>query len=101
MRGMASSHQNLEKMYARLALEEEDEGGVVIGDDEVDVNKQTFVLVGRFLTDKNINFLAMQNMMASLWRPKEGVEIHDLGNHRFSFVFFHILDLQKVVEGGP
>ncbi|KAL8112236.1 hypothetical protein AgCh_019798 [Apium graveolens] len=39
--------------------------------------------------------------MASLWRPKEGMEIHDLGDHRFSFVFFHKLDLQKVVEGGP
>lgn len=29
------------------------------------------------------------------------MEIHDLGNYRYSFVFFHTLDLQKVVEGGP
>ncbi|XP_074344595.1 uncharacterized protein LOC141683745 [Apium graveolens] len=39
--------------------------------------------------------------MASLWRPKEGKEVHDLGNYRYSFIFFHILDLQKVIEGGP
>lgn len=64
-------------------------------------NKQSFILVGKFLTDKNINFLAMQNMMAALWRPREGVEIHDLGNNRFSFVFYHSLDVQKVVDGGP
>lgn len=43
----------------------------------------------------------MQNVLASLWRPKEGVEIHDLGGRRFSFVFFHVLDIQKVIEGGP
>lgn len=29
------------------------------------------------------------------------MEIHDLGNQRYSFVFFHAMDLQKVVEGGP
>lgn len=58
-------------MYARLTLEEEDEGGVLIGEEELVSNKQSFVLMGKFLTDKNINFLAMQNMMASLWRPKK------------------------------
>lgn len=78
---MASTHQNLEEMYARLTLEEEEEEGeVIVGNDEMAKVKETFILVGRFLTEKNINFIAMQNMMASLWRPKEGVEIHDLGN---------------------
>lgn len=98
---MASSQQNLEEMYARLTLEEEDEGGMLVGDEEVDNDKQTFLLVGRFLTERNINFVAMQSMMASLWRPKKGVEIHDLGNHRYSFIFYHVLDIQKVVDGGP
>ncbi|KAL8145821.1 hypothetical protein AgCh_003824 [Apium graveolens] len=42
---MASSHQNLEEMYARLALEEENEEEVLIGENEVVANKQTFVLV--------------------------------------------------------
>ncbi|XP_074347321.1 uncharacterized protein LOC141686168 [Apium graveolens] len=43
----------------------------------------------------------MQNVLASLWRPKEGIEVHDVGGHRFSFVFFHILDMQKVLDAGP
>lgn len=84
-----------------MTLEEEDEGGVLVADEGVANNAPTYVLIGRFLTDKNINFNAMQNVMASLWRPKEGMEIHDLGNYRYSFVFFHMLDLQKVIEGGP
>ncbi|XP_074351624.1 uncharacterized protein At4g02000-like [Apium graveolens] len=43
----------------------------------------------------------MQNVLASLWRPKEGMEVHDIGGHRYSFVFYHPLDLQKVLDGGP
>lgn len=63
--------------------------------------KTTYVLVGRFLTENNINFQAMQNVMASLWRPKEGMEIQDIGGYKYSFVFYHIMDLRKVIEGGP
>lgn len=98
---MASSQLDMEEMYARLVSEEDDEGGVLIGEDDVVHNRQIFVLVGRFITERNINFLAMQNMMTSLWRSREGVGIHDLGNSRYSFVIFHTLDMQKVVEGGP
>lgn len=29
------------------------------------------------------------------------MEIHDLGNQRYSFVFYHVLDLHKMIEGGP
>lgn len=28
------------------------------------------------------------------------MEIHDLGGHRYSFVFYHMLDMQKVLDGG-
>lgn len=79
---MERSKQSLESLYSNMTLEDEEEGGVLVGE-EVVVNKvQTHVLVGRFLTEKNINFNAMQNVMASLWRPKEGMEVHDLGNFR-------------------
>lgn len=98
---MDGSNQSLEELYANMTLEEEDEGGVLVAAEVVSNNAPTYVLIGRFLTDKNINFNAMQNVMASLWRPKEGMEIHDLGNYRYSFVFFHVLDLQKVIDGGP
>lgn len=43
----------------------------------------------------------MPNVLASLWRPKEGVEIHDIRVQRYSFIFYHKLDLQKVIDGGP
>ncbi|XP_074337126.1 uncharacterized protein LOC141674299 [Apium graveolens] len=98
---MERKNQSLEEMYSRITLEDEDEGGVDIGGEEGVVEAQKFILIGRFLTEKIVNFNAMQNMMASLWRPKEGMEVHDLGGFRYSFVFYHVLDLQRVLEGGP
>lgn len=88
-------------MYARLALEEEEEGRVIMGEDDVRHVTETFVLVGHFLTEKNMNFTAMQNLMASLWRQREGMQIQDLGGRRYSFIFYHVLDMQKVLDGGP
>lgn len=98
---MGSSMGDLEEMYSRMMLEEEEEGGVVVGDEETIQATETYVLVGRFLTEKNVNFQAMQNVLASIWRPREGIEIHDLGSQRYSFVFLHVLYLQKVLDRGP
>lgn len=81
-------------MYARLAIEEEDGERVIVGATENVQQQPTFVLIGRFLTGKIINFQAMQNVLASICRPREGMEVHDLGGRWYSFVFFHGLDLQ-------
>lgn len=97
---MATKSNDLEELYARLSLEEGDDGGFIVEKGDVNKTKQ-YVLIGRFLTEKNINFNAMQNVIASLWRPREGMEIHDIGGQRYSFVFYHSLDMQKVLEGGP
>lgn len=98
---MASEPINLDEMYAKLRLEDEEAEGIVVGAEKRRHHQQNFVLIGKFLTEKNINFQAMQNVLPSLWRPKEEVEIHDLGGRKYSFVFYHILDIQKVLEGGP
>lgn len=29
------------------------------------------------------------------------MEVHDLEGFRFSFIFYYVLDLQKVLDGGP
>ncbi|XP_074323435.1 uncharacterized protein LOC141660354 [Apium graveolens] len=98
---MESNVMSLEAMYARLAMEEEEGGGEVEGVTENVQQQPTFVLIGRFLTEKNINFQVMKNVLASIWRPREGMDFYDLGGLRYSFIFYHALDLQKVIEGGP
>lgn len=69
---MATSKQTLEEMYVRLSPEEEEEGGIVVEEGEIKTCN-TYVLVGQFFTEKNINFNTMQNVMVSLWRPREGM----------------------------
>ncbi|KAK1394646.1 hypothetical protein POM88_013702 [Heracleum sosnowskyi] len=76
---MARSEIPLEDMYANLVIDDEEDGGIIVASNEVVEQKQTYVLVGKFFTEKNINFNAMQNVMASLWRPREGMKVHDLG----------------------
>ena len=53
------TESNMEDLYVKLMIEDEEEGGVIIGVEEIQENKETFLLVGRFLTNKNINFQAM------------------------------------------
>lgn len=74
---------------------------MIVSKEHVQQSKESFVLIGRFLMKKNLNFNAMQTVLSSIWRPKEGMEIHDIGEMRYSFIFYHPLDVQKVVEGGP
>nr|DAD38903.1 TPA_asm: hypothetical protein HUJ06_013225 [Nelumbo nucifera] len=57
-------------------------------------------LVGRFLTDKSINFNVMKHQMASIWHPGKGVCIKDISDQRFLFQFFHSVDLKRDLEGG-
>ena len=56
---------------------------------------------GKFLTDKVINFPAMKNTMASVWRPGKGVCIKDLSPSLFLFQFFHEVDVKRVLDSGP
>ena len=60
-----------------------------------------YCLVGRFLTDKVINFAAMKNTMAALWRLGRGVCIKDLSPTLFLFEFFYEIDIKRVLDSGP
>ena len=85
--------------------DEEDDGLIIEGEDIDDGNKVNIdyrcCLVGRFMTDKMINFDAMKNTMASLWRPGKGVCIKDLSPTLVLFQFFHEIDINRVLESGP
>ncbi|MBA0737116.1 hypothetical protein Gogos_010592, partial [Gossypium gossypioides] len=39
--------------------------------------------------------------MANLWHPVKGVQIRDLGEKRYIFKFFHIVDMEIVIKGSP
>ncbi|KAL9462410.1 hypothetical protein AB3S75_000419 [Citrus x aurantiifolia] len=97
---------DLHHAYARLQLEEEEEGGLIVPGDEEEDNgdfriDSRYCLVGRFLTDKVINFGAMKNTMAALWRPGKGVCMKDLSPTLFLVQFFHEIDIKRVLDSRP
>uniref|UniRef100_A0A803NSX9 DUF4283 domain-containing protein n=1 Tax=Cannabis sativa TaxID=3483 RepID=A0A803NSX9_CANSA len=103
---MASSSSpvdlNLERVSI-IPLEEEEEHAVsyegpLIAEAEVDTQ---WSIVGRFLTDTPIDFMAMQNLMAVLWKPGMGMYVKELGGNKYIFQFYHEIDIQRVMDRSP
>lgn len=43
---------SLEELYANLSIEDEEENGIIVGEEEIKEKKKTFVLIGKFMTEK-------------------------------------------------
>lgn len=99
------SSLTMNKINDDIRLRDEEEKGLMTGDiDEVNQIQGNvdlkYCLVGRFLSDRVINFQAMKNTMASLWRPGKGVHIRELSASLYLFQFFHEIDMKRVIDGG-
>lgn len=57
--------------------------------------------MGRFLTEKSFNVRAMKSKLADVWRPVRGINIKDLKPSIFLFQFYHVDDMNWVMNGGP
>lgn len=102
---MASTGINVEDLgekWNEFHIEEED-GGVLFDETEVlrDEVDARWCLVGRVLSDRPVDFDALRNVMAALWRPGKGLFVKDLGDNKYLFQFFHEVDIQRVIEGSP
>lgn len=103
---MASSsrNDNLEEAYANLSLNTDDEDGLILEDipDVTGIEGLDRCLVGCFLTNKKVNFMAMQDTLSSIWRPVKGVFMEETNRmNLFLFKFFHERDMQRVLDDGP
>ena len=72
-----------------LSLVKDEEGGRDLRLDEealqTQIEKFDLFLMGRFLTDRTINFMAIRNKLTDIWRPCKGVNIKELGNQYYLF----------------
>lgn len=94
---MGSSSDDLAMRYARMALEDDEgEGDCFDAGDNSEkevVSEKTWSLVGRFATNRHINFYAMKSMMASIWMLVMEIWVKELGPNRFLFEFYHERDM--------
>ncbi|XP_019166909.1 PREDICTED: uncharacterized protein LOC109162680 [Ipomoea nil] len=94
--------RQIEKQCADLSLADEEIGGLdapdlqTIPDGSIHYN-----LVGRLLTDRQVRFDHLQQVLASVWCPVMGMYVVSLANDLFLFQFPHPRDLQRVVDDGP
>lgn len=69
---MDRSNTTLKDLYTKLSITKEEEEGIVVGIEENHENKVRYVLLGKFLTEKIINFNAMQNSLLHYGYQRKG-----------------------------
>lgn len=82
-----SSEEN-EKLVLEVECEEAD-------------NRFELCLVGKFLTEKNLNVRVMKYKMADIWKPSMGINIKVLTPCLFLFQFYHKDDMNRMISNGP
>lgn len=94
--------EDIDERLASMGIEDEENEELVFGDEVEEItNKFELCLVGRFLTEKSLNVRVMKSKLADVWRPVRGINIKDLKPGIFLFQFYHVDDMQWVLNGGP
>lgn len=86
-----------------LNLNDADSEGLILDDDLIPslVDEYQLCLVGRFLTEKKMDFEAMKNTLIPIWQSIKGMDVKELGQNRYIFRFFHERDLCRVLNDSP
>lgn len=90
-----------------VSLEEEDEGGLALeveqtlDKDHESTFNANLCVVARFISEGRVDFQAMQQTLAALWKPGMGVYIKELEINLFLFQFYHEVDIKRVMDGCP
>lgn len=97
-----TQYQNINKQLASLNVEDEENEDLIFEVNiEKEVNKYELCLVGRFLTEKNINTRAMKTKIVDVWKLIMGISIKELKLGIYLFQFYHKEDKTLVMHGGP
>lgn len=82
-----------------LDIEEEENAAFTFeGEAEEEINKYELCVVGRFLTERNVNVRAMKTKLADVWRLAMGINIKEIEQGIFLFQFYHKEDILWVLR---
>lgn len=100
---MGEPSRSIEDLCAHLDLGPQDGLGLDLNEITEDESCQSpqWCIVGRFVTKRNINFKAIQELMLSVWSPVMKVWMKELESNLFLIQFSHEMDYAKVIKGGP
>ena len=90
---------SLEKM--KLTIEEE-ETIAILDDGRLEAIKScNLSLIGKFLTCKSFNKMAVKNTIRRAWGLNEFMQILEVGPNLFQFKFQLEFDMTRILRGGP
>lgn len=84
-----------------ISLEDQEQGGLLYKGEAEELGEiyTRWCLVGHFPIESLIDFQAMHNKMAYLWRYGKCMYVKQLEPNHFIFQFNHEVDIKQVVEG--
>lgn len=100
-----SSHvRDVVEGYGRLNISDDDQEGLILEELPTENHGVGYdrCLIGSLLTNRKVNFGAMQETLSAIWRPVKGVFMEEtIYPNLFIFKFFHELDMKRVLDDGP
>ncbi|XP_074334031.1 uncharacterized protein LOC141671643 [Apium graveolens] len=94
--------EDIEIQMEVLDIENEENEELTFEEDvEEECNRCELCIVGRFLTEKNINTWATRTKLVVLWKPAMGINIKELKAGIFLYQFYHKDDMDRVLNNGP
>ncbi|XWS50373.1 hypothetical protein CRYUN_Cryun12cG0082400 [Craigia yunnanensis] len=91
--------EELEKLWEKLSLTEEEQTDVVIDKDwlaEVEELGKN-CLIGRLVLNKKVNVGAMKNVICNAWKVSTSMIIKEVGNRLFVFQFRDTMEKERVL----
>ncbi|KAL5798919.1 hypothetical protein ACOSQ2_003739 [Xanthoceras sorbifolium] len=95
--------EEIARRWAKLSLSDDD-GPIATVDEGLKaegIRRLSLSLVGKIVSNREVNREAFRNTIASIWRTKSEVEVESIGVNLFVFRFGCFWDRKRVLEGGP
>ncbi|KAL5751043.1 hypothetical protein ACOSP7_025646 [Xanthoceras sorbifolium] len=95
--------EEIARRWAKLSLSDDD-GPIAMVDEGLKaegIRRLSLSLVGKIVSNREVNREAFRNTIASIWRTKSEVEVESIGVNLFVFRFGCFWDRKRVLEGGP
>lgn len=101
--GKVVSMDNMEELWGKLQLTEEDEVDIEITKEEVEVvrKKGALCLIGKLWMDRVINKGVIEAAMDKIWRLSAMAVFKEVGHNVFTISFANTADKTRVETGRP
>ncbi|MED6132864.1 hypothetical protein PIB30_118942 [Stylosanthes scabra] len=84
-------------------LAAEVESLIIYDEDDIDegIKKCTYSIVGKLITDKQINPIWIQNAMSNIWKKPQGFHMKEIQPKLYQFFFDKETDMRRALKGNP